>query len=265
MQNLTARQQRERDFYSQYSEQHRDEEVVFDPVLGQERRPWNSYWRTYELVQDVYRGPSQRLLDFGCGWGNASMCYAHIGYQVSGFDVCEANLEECRRKADRYGFSSSTDFSVQAAENLDYPDETFDVVAGLDILHHVEVEAALRQARRVLKPGGIAVFREFVEVPMFDAFRNSRLGIRLVSNEPSLEAHRTEDEHKLSGEQMRVVSSVFPNPEVMRFNLLSRVRRFLPNKHPERPSKIERLDQLAFRVLPFTRVFGGDVVMVLHK
>lgn len=265
MHNLTARQEREREFYSQYSEKHRDEAVVFDPVLGHERRPWNSYWRLYQVVQNAFRDPSQRLLDFGCGMGNASMCYAHIGYQVSGFDVCEENLEECRRKAQRYDFASRTDFSVQAAEDLSYPDHSFDVVAGLDILHHVEVDAALRQAHRVLKPGGIAVFREFVEVPVFDALRNSPLGTRLVSNEPSLDEHRTEDEHKLNREQMGMVTSVFPNAEVIRFNLLARVRRFIPNKHPERPSRIERLDQLLFRALPFTRRFGGDVVMVLHK
>ena len=262
---LTARQEREREFYSRYSEKHRDEEVVFDPVLGYERRPWNSYWRLYEVVGNAYQGPSQRLLDFGCGMGHASMCYAHIGYQVSGFDVCEENLDECRRKAERYGFADRTDFSAQAAEDLDYPDESFDVVAGLDILHHVEVDGALRQAHRVLKPGGLAVFREFVEVPVFDSLRNSRLGTFLVSNAPSLEDHRTEDEHKLNPEQMGMVMSVFPDVEVIRFNLLSRFRRFFPNKHPGRPSRIERLDQLVFRVVPFARFFGGDVVMVLRK
>ena len=265
MQDLTARQQREREFYSEYAQKHAHAEVCFDPVLGQEKRPWNPYWRVYELLQDAYRGPSQRLLDFGCGWGDASMCYAHIGYQVSGFDVCEENVLECRRRAERYRFSGSTDFSVQAAENLGYPDESFDVVAGLDILHHVEVGPALREARRVLKPGGIAVFHEFVEVPGFDALRNSPLVTWLVPNKPSLEEHRTQDEEKLNREQVKIVQSVFPESELIRFNLFTRFRRFLPNRRPGRPSKTERFDQLVFRALPFTKTFGGDVVMVLHK
>lgn len=265
MQNLTARQERERQFYSQYSRTREDEDVVFDPVLGLERRPWNSYWRAYEVIRDAYQGPSQRLLDFGCGLGDASMCHSRIGYRVWGFDVCEENIVECRRKAGRYGFEDSTNFSVQAAEQLGYQDDFFDVVAGFDILHHVEVEAAVREAHRVLKPGGIAVFREFVEVPVFDAARNSRLGTWLVSNETSLDDHRTEDEEKLSPEQMRAVQSVFPNHEVIRFNLLSRFGKFLPNRHPERPSRIEQIDQLLFRALPFTRKFGGDVVMILRE
>lgn len=265
MQQLTARQQRERDFYSEYSRQHKDEEVVFDPVLGHESRPWNSYWRLYEVAQQAYSDSSQRLLDFGCGVGTASMCYAQIGYEVWGFDVCEENILECRRKADRYCFDVSTHFSLQAAESLDYPDEFFDVVAGLDILHHVEVEAALAQVHRVLRPGGIAIFREFLEVPIFDAVRNSPLITWLVSNEASLTDHRTEDEEKLSKDQMRIVRSVFPDSTLIRFNLFSRFGRFLPNRHPERPSKIEQLDQLVFRFLPFTRMFGGDVVMVLRK
>ncbi len=265
MQYLTARQERERQFYREYSRTHDDEEVVFDPVMGHERRPWNSYWRVYQIIQDAYQGPSQRLLDFGCGLGHASMCHSKIGYRVWGFDVCEENIVECRRKADRYGFGDSTDFSLQAAEDLEYPDDFFDVVAGFDILHHVEVEDAIREAYRVLKPGGIAVFREFVEVPVFDALRNSRLVTWLVSNEPSLEAHRTEDEQKLNREQLNMVLSAFPKFELIRFNLLSRFSKFLPNRHPERPSRIEQIDQVVFRALPFTQRFGGDLVMILAK
>jgi 2-polyprenyl-3-methyl-5-hydroxy-6-metoxy-1,4-benzoquinol methylase len=264
---LSERQEREREFYASYAQQHRDEDVNFDPVLGHESRPWNSYWRLYEAVGSLYRDGSQRLLDFGCGMGNASMLYAKIGYRVSGFDVCEENLEECRRKAQRYGFEDRTDFSIQAAEDLEYPDESFDVVAGLDILHHVEVGPALRQAYRVLKPGGVAVFREFVEVPVFDTLRNSPVGTWLVSNEASLQDHRTEDEHKLTRDQMEIVTDVFPNAEIIRFNLLSRFRRFFPFAHskPGRPSKVERLDQVVFRTMPFTQRLGGDVVMVLRK
>ncbi|MEM7434222.1 MAG: class I SAM-dependent methyltransferase [Myxococcota bacterium] len=263
--NLTPRQQREREFYRDYSARHSDEEVNFDPVLGEERRPWNSYWRLYQVVQDAYESPSQRLLDFGCGLGNASMCHARIGYRVSGFDVCDENIVACRRRAERYGVADRTDFSIQAAESLAYPDDTFDVVAGFDILHHVEVEPALREARRVLKPGGIAVFREFLEVPGFDAFRNSAVGRWLVPKETSLSEHRTEDEEKLTREQMEIVRNVFPDSELIRFNLVSRVKKFLPNPHPERPSRIEKLDQSIFRRLPFTRQFGGDALMILRK
>ncbi|MGB5813208.1 MAG: class I SAM-dependent methyltransferase [Polyangiales bacterium] len=265
IQELTERQQREREFYSQYSQEHRHEEVNFDPVQGDESRPWNSYWRLYEVVQGAYRDPSQRLLDFGCGLGTASMCHARIGYRVSGFDLCEENIVECRRKAEQYGVADRTDFSLQAAEALGYPDDSFDVVAGFDILHHVEVDAALTETRRVLKPGGIAVFREFVEVPMFDALRNSTLGTWLVPNQPSLADHRTEDEEKLTREQLKIIEAVFPDFEMIRFNLLSRLNKFLPNPHPDRPSRIEMLDQTIFRWLPATRTLGGDVVMVLRK
>jgi SAM-dependent methyltransferase len=265
VQELTERQQRERDFYSEYSQKHCDEDVVFDPVLRQEKRPWNSYWRFYQVVQDAFRSPSQRLLDFGCGWGNASMLYAHIGYEVWGFDVCEENIVECRRKAEKYGFSDRTHFSVDTAENLSYADDSFDVVAGIDILHHVEVEQALLGARRVLKPGGIAVFREFLVVPVFDTLRNSRFGTWLVPNEASIDDHRTEDEEKLSPEEVEIIKSIFPDHELIRFNLFARFRRFLPNRNPGRPSTIEKLDQGVFRALPLTQRFGGDVVMILQK
>jgi 2-polyprenyl-3-methyl-5-hydroxy-6-metoxy-1,4-benzoquinol methylase len=262
---LTERQQRERDFYREYSHLHKETQVDFDPVLGLEQRPWNPYWRHYQVVRDFYAHPRQRLLDFGCGTGTASMCYAKIGYQVTGFDICEENIAECYHNAERHGFRDRTDFSIQAAESLDYPSESFDIVAGIDILHHVEIDASIREARRVLKPGGIAVFREFVEAPIFDRLRESWLVTRVFPKAMSLDEHRTHDERKLSSRDLGVIRSVFADCEIARFNLLYRFRKLWTNAPPTRVSTAEKIDQWIFAAFPFLRPFGGDVVMVLRK
>lgn len=138
---LSQRQERERDYYNQYALR-QEAEVNLDPILGREKRPWNSYWRLFELVNSHYR-PGARLLDFGCGWGSNTVVFAHIGYDVSAFDISEQNVASTRELAQKYGVSDKVTLQVEAAECLDYPNEYFDVIAGIDILHHVDIPQAI--------------------------------------------------------------------------------------------------------------------------
>lgn len=264
-QDWTARQQREREFYSQFAKRHADEPVDFSPIQGLETRPWNPYWRVYQTVQGECTRPGLRLLDFGCGTGAASMVYARMGYQVTGFDICESNIEVSERRAVEYGLERNTQFAVMSAEHLEFADEQFDVVAGIDILHHVEIEPAIREVKRVLRPGGLAVFREFVEVPFFDRFRRSRLMTRWFPREASVDAHRTEDERKLTATDLQLIRNFFPRTEDIRFCLFSRIYRVLRRRRPERACPVERLDAHLFRLVPGLHAWGGELVLKLRK
>ena len=263
--DLSDRQQRERLFYDEFSRRNPIEEVSFIPVTGVEHRPWNSYWRVYELLSELRNGASQRLLDFGCGPGVPSIRLASLGYDVYGFDICERHVDMCRRLAEKYDLSELTHFSVQKAEELDYEDGFFDVVTGFDILHHVEIAPAIHETFRVLRPGGMAVFREWIEVPVFEAVRNSWLGRRLFPKDASLETHITEDEHKLTRADIKTIKELFPDCRVLRFAVCSRLRRVLPTLDTERASRLERFDNLLMKTLPATRQLGGEAVLVMHK
>ena len=93
---LTERQQREREYYDQYALRDEVGEVTYDPVVGSERRPWNSYWFTYRTIADLHRDPGQKLLDVGCGDGVSAVRYAKVGYDVYGFDISENNVAKCQ-------------------------------------------------------------------------------------------------------------------------------------------------------------------------
>src|SRR5437899_1038840 len=82
----TGRQHRERQFYEEYSRSTEPSEISFEPILGNERRPWNPYWFVCEVVTRHFTSPEQRLLDFGCGPGIYSLLFARVGYEVFGFD-----------------------------------------------------------------------------------------------------------------------------------------------------------------------------------
>jgi ubiquinone/menaquinone biosynthesis C-methylase UbiE len=263
---LTDRQQRERKYYNEYITRQEIGKVPLDPVLGNEKRAWNSYWTVYQAALDFYQSPEQKLLDFGCGVGVASMRYAHIGYTVYGFDIAENNVTHCEKLSVHHGFQDKTHFSVQVAEELKYEDNTFDVVSGIDILHHIEIENAIKEAYRVLKPGGVAVFREWIEVPLFDSVRNTRLVRYFFPNDVSFDDHVTEDEKKLNGENVKSILSIFPNdPQIKRYYIFSRLRKIIPILYPEKPSLLEMFDQSMSNILPFMKNFGGEIVFILKK
>jgi 2-polyprenyl-3-methyl-5-hydroxy-6-metoxy-1,4-benzoquinol methylase len=256
---LTERQRREREFYNEYALRQRDADVDFAPVEGRERRPQNPYWQVFHLAADRFL-PGARLLDFGCGWGVNTVRFARLGYQVEGFDISEVNLEVCRHLAERFGVADRVRVSIQPAEALGYPDASFDVIAGVDILHHVDIPAAIRECRRVLKPGGVAIFREPLENALFDRLRNTAMVRRLFPNRVSLDHHITEDERKLTGRDLATIRGIFPDLTIDRFRMLSRFASLWKSGE----MRLEKLDRSLSRV-PGFRSLAGTIVMTLRK
>jgi SAM-dependent methyltransferase len=169
------------------------------------------------------------------------------------------------RLAAKYDLADRAHFSVQAAERLQYPDGEFDVIAGVDILHHVNIENAIRECLRVLKPGGHAIFLEPVEAPAFDRLRHSALVVRFFPTSASLDRHVTEDERKLSRTDLATIRRVAPTLEIEPYLLLSRLDRFHGLNRWTRWSVLERLDQVIFSVLPPSRVLAGKALLRFTK
>jgi 2-polyprenyl-3-methyl-5-hydroxy-6-metoxy-1,4-benzoquinol methylase len=263
---FTDRQQREREYYEEYSRRNPPKTVPLSMIEGTERRPWNPYWFVAELVQSARTGPGQRLLDFGCGPGNYSVQFARMGYDVHGFDIAPHNLEVARDLAARYGVADRTTFVESTAERLPFPDAYFDVAAGIDILHHVDIPAAMRECLRVLKPGGMAVFKEPIEVPVFDALRKSAFGEWLVPRTKSFDRHVTDDERKLTAGDLEQIRSVVGPLDVHRFRLLTRVEAlgFKPYTKSG-ASVVEIIDRWVLKAMPPLRPFGGNVVLVFRR
>lgn len=258
---LTERQQRELEYYNTYSDLNSKYEVDFEPVMGRVKRPWNSYWYAAELAVNHFHSRQQRLLDFGCGNGYYAMQYARIGYQVYGFDLSPNNILHAQQMAEFFQFSDRTHFATGVAEKLNFPDGFFDIIVGIDILHHVEIKQAIQECARVLKPGGIAIFHEPVRAPIFDTLRESKLAVRMVPNTVSFERHITEDERKLDAADLEAIKKLDPDPIIRHFLLFSRLERF-SRKHQ---GALEKFDSYFFRIFPVARRFGGRIVMTLRK
>ncbi|HEX3812496.1 MAG TPA: methyltransferase domain-containing protein [Mycobacteriales bacterium] len=113
----------------------------------------------FELVAGRAGWPYGRALELGCGTGFFSLNLKQAGVldQVAVTDISPGMVAAAQANARGLGFE--IDGRVADAESIPYPDESFDVVVGHAILHHIpDVELALREVLRVLKPGGRFVF-----------------------------------------------------------------------------------------------------------
>ncbi|TDD68216.1 SAM-dependent methyltransferase [Jiangella aurantiaca] len=102
--------------------------------------------------------PYGRALEIGAGTGFFSLNLRQAGAlsDVTVTDISPGMVGAARRNARQLGFEIAGE--VADAEKLPFPDETFDVVVGHAVIHHLpDVEQAFREMLRVLRPGGRVV------------------------------------------------------------------------------------------------------------
>src|SRR5262245_50690615 len=120
-------------------------------------------WRTAENSAGYllpHLKPDMRILDVGCGPGTITAGLA--GYvpqgHVTGIDAVPGIVEQARDLTRDHGNLEFTTGDVYA---LDYPDDTFGVVHAHQVLQHLsDPVRALREMRRVTKPGGLVAARD---------------------------------------------------------------------------------------------------------
>ncbi len=106
--------------------------------------------------------PGLRLLDVGCGPGTVTIDLAGrvAPGEVVGIDASSAVVEIARKAAADAGALNVT-FDVADAYELPFADDSFDVVHAHQVLQHLtDPVAALREMRRVTRPGGIVAVRD---------------------------------------------------------------------------------------------------------
>lgn len=125
--------------------------------------------RMLELLGDV---AGLRVLDVGCGLGRLSVTLARRGALVTAGDISEGMLAQARRLSGKYGVADRVWPVKMNAEAMPFPDGSFDLVVGSGILHHVDVPRTLGEIKRVLRPGGRALFEEpLAHNPLLRLFR----------------------------------------------------------------------------------------------
>lgn len=102
----------------------------------------------------------KHVVEYGCGLGELSVLLARSGARLTSFDISGGSIEVARRRAEINGLSDRIEFFVTGAEDLPFPDASFDVAFGKAILHHLDPAACAGTLARIVKPGGRAAFSE---------------------------------------------------------------------------------------------------------
>jgi 2-polyprenyl-6-hydroxyphenyl methylase/3-demethylubiquinone-9 3-methyltransferase len=99
-----------------------------------------------------------RVLDIGCGGGFLANALSAKGWSVAGVDLSRSTLEQARR----VDATQRVDYREADAYNLPFENGSFEAVAAMDLLEHVEdPRRVVAEAARVLKPNGCFFFHTF--------------------------------------------------------------------------------------------------------
>lgn len=144
---------------------------------------------TYPIYQRMLDGmgdlSGKRVLEYGCGEGWITRDLVKKGGLVSAFDISHEAVRRTKEVIALEGFSDQCDISQMGAEQLHYPDQYFDIAVGFAIIHHLDLNLAISELYRVLKPGGIAYFAEPLgKNPLINLYRKLTPQYRTEDEEP---------------------------------------------------------------------------------
>jgi len=220
----------------------------------------------YELPRVAYRffeaevqprARGAKVLEYGCGDSSYALKLNRWGAEVTAIDISDEAIEETRKLMAEHGFLNRTTLLRMNAEELTFPDESFDLVIGRAILHHLDLEKSYAAIARVLKPGGAAIFLEpLAHNPLINLYRRMT---------PHL---RTEDEHPLTMRDLQASRRHFDAVRVQYFTFLSMGA--LPAARAPRLFQrlldgLDKADRALFRVAPFTGRWAWTAAMVMEK
>ena len=108
----------------------------------------------YYTPQEMFSG--KNVLDMGCGAGGKSLYYVSLGAaMVTGVEIVDHYKEEAEKLSREMGYEDRFRFVCASALEIPFPDESFDTIIMNDFIEHVsEPAAAIREAMRLLQPGG---------------------------------------------------------------------------------------------------------------
>jgi len=230
--------------------------------------PENRYIR--EEMGDV---TNLKILDLGCGAGEAGVYLATQGADVVCSDLSEGMLQVALRLAEKNGVQIAV--SKSPADQIAFPDNTFDAVYAANVLHHVDIESCLREIHRVLKPGGkLYSWDPLAHNPVINVYRRMAMGVRTI------------DEHPLRMRDLQLFRQYFKTMRYrgtwlftlwifLRFYLIERVH---PNKErywkkvvfeadrlKPKYQPLERLDRLVLRVCPWLTRYCWNITVIAEK
>lgn len=196
----------EREFHDKYSE-HLNWSAPVNDNYSYDRNEFGKPVEDY-YKQKLGNVKGKKILDIGSGYGNTALNLAKQGAIVYSIDIAPKLIEGCKERAKLNNLN--VDFRVMDACNLEYSDETFDIITGFRVIHHLpDLKKFYTESYRCLKKGGFLLIVEPQKNNPFVEF-----GRRFIKNK---EDSRTPTEHPLISKDIKDLKQIFGNLEEKQF------------------------------------------------
>lgn len=216
--------------------------------------PLRAYAYAIYLLKDS-EIKDQYVLNIACGTGYESVILARKGGNVVSFDISPLSVRIAQKMAVVNKLSDKIHTEVMSVYDMKFSNQTFQYVYGNACLHHFDLDGAMKEMRRILKPGGVAVFHE--------PFSGSKLLQKIRDLVPIEKNVVSPDERQLDFNDISVIKRYFSSVFVKEFGLLSRFRRLI--KCQCLHSLFYRIDNLLLYNIPQLKKYASHIVIEVTK
>ena len=118
--------------------------------------------RAYQMLPKI---ENPHILDIGCGSGVPTIELAKLSDgEIIGIDINQSSLDKLNGKIGEEGFSSRVKTVKCSLFEMDFPDESFDIIWAEGSIWVIGFEKGLKEWRRLLKPSGFLVVHDAIKI-----------------------------------------------------------------------------------------------------
>ena len=196
----------------------------------------------------------KEVLDYGCGIGTSAEKVSKFSpNRITGIDISEISINKAKDKAAKNNLTIV--YKVDNCEKTSFDNDSFDIVYGSGILHHLQIDECLNEISRILKSKGNLVFIEPLGTnPIINFYR------RLTPKS------RSKDEHPFVYKDIRYIEKKFVEVKIRYYGFLTLL--FFPFYNSPSESKLfgllVSLDQFLFKFKIF-QLFAWSILITAKK
>jgi ubiquinone/menaquinone biosynthesis C-methylase UbiE len=261
-------QKKEKQFHDKWAQTVKIDEVMVDEFFEARTSPENNY-----ILKQMGNITGKKILELGCGLGEAAVYLAKKGGDVVATDISTGMLQVTQQLASKHNVNLETKQST--TYKIEFPDEIFDIVYAANLLHHVDIKAALKEIHRVLKKGGeFYSWDPLAHNPIINIYRKKAMEVR------------TEDEHPIKMKELKLFKNQFSEVKyhtTWLFTLWIFISYYFfaridPNKErywkkilvdhkklEKKYSRLEKLDRFFLKLFPFFKRYCWNIVIISKK
>jgi len=249
-QNLVDRHRSESKFHDKKAEKKVNKQSFY--TQGAIRETHNKMLRIAGNLED------KKVLDFGCGVGLSTVDYARKGARVTGLDISMGAIKKAKQLTEDQNLQNRACFVRGSCEFLPFREE-FDIIIGVAILHHLDLNLVVKSLKNTLNKGGRAIFMEPLDHnPLINLFRILTPG------------RRTKDEKPIEIDFIKSLNSDFSEVNIYGYDLLTLLSYvFIPlkafNLFRTCHQFLSRLDKRIFKTFPKLQKYCWGAIIEIRK